>query len=280
MQETTVTQGSIALYLNTLTVRGRAENTIRATRGDLTGFLDEVGPHPVEEYDDRAAGYLTAHKRDVAPKTTRRRMGTLRGFGRWLGVERPLSDYRAPTPARQLPHPLKEGVDGVLKMVRYCYDEEDKRTLVGLCGLLGLRVNEAVTVTVGDVNFYERTLTVRGKGDKTRVLPIPDRLFEVILPRIVEVGTTHEVEDQRNAVRLVPLHERSARRFITSVAAEAQMSRPVSSHDLRATFATAAYNKCKDLRAVQELLGHSDSKTTEIYTGVTMDSMRNAGSIV
>lgn len=261
-------------------MRGRAENTIRATRGDLTGFLDEVGPHPLSEYDERAAGYLTAHKRDVAPKTTRRRMGTLRGFGRWLGVDNPLDDYRAPTPARQLPHPLKEGVDGVLKMIRYCYDEQDKRTLIALCGLLGLRVNEAVTVTVGDINFYEQTLTVRGKGDKVRVLPMSSHLIEVITMRVVEISNTHQIEADRNEVRLVPLHERTARRFITNVAADAQMSRTVSSHDLRATFATAAYNKCKDLRAVQELLGHSDSKTTEVYTGVTMDSMRNAGSIV
>lgn len=278
MKVTTVTTDCIALYLDTLTVRGRAANTIRATRSDLTGFLDDVGPHPVSEYDHRAAYYLTKHKRVVAAKTTRRRMGTLRGFGRWLGVDNPLSDYSAPTPARQQPHPIPEGIDGVLKMIRYSVGE-DKKSLVALCGLCGLRVSEAVAVTMEDFNFHEATLKVHGKGDRERVIPVSPTANLILANRLLEICQEHEIEDERLASRLVPLHERSARKHLTNVAEKAGLSRAVSSHDLRATFATAAYQKCKDLRAVQELLGHSDSKTTEVYTGVTMASMRAAGDV-
>lgn len=265
-----VTIDSIERYLKSLTSKGRATNTIRAARSDLIGLVNEVGEHPVSEYEGHAENYLTAHREHVAAKTTRRRMGTFRGFGRWLGLSGPLSDYSAPKPPKQIPHPIPEGVEGVMRMLQWC-EGRDEQCLVVLTGLLGLRVSEAVAATDDWVNPQERTLTIKGKGDKYRIIPIPPRVLSILFARMAEI-----VQADGADRRFVRLHERSARRRITALAKTAGLRRHVSSHDLRATLATAAYKKTKDLRAVQEILGHSDPRTTMVYTGDLMESMENA----
>ena len=112
------------------------------------------------------------------------------------------------------------------------------------------------------------TLRVRGKGDKTRHVPISGAAWESI-----EKARKLAID---NGTTLVDRTERGARAAITRHAKNAGLSRHVSSHDMRATLATAAYESTHDLRAVQELLGHADAKTTQVYTGVSMAAKRAA----
>lgn len=263
----TLTTDSIEQFQRWLSARGRAANTAKAYGADLRGYFEFAGDHAQSDFEMTAAEYLTLIREEKAAKTTRRCLGTLRVYGKWLGFPDPLGDYLAPTPARPMPHPLPGGITDVLAMVGAAGDEPDHRNLVGLCGLAGLRVGEAVIATVDDVDVDDMTLHVYGKGSKERDVPLSARLLAILLARLQEPG-----EDRR----LVRLHERSARRIITKLGAKVGIPRDVSSHDLRATFATEAYKRSMDLRAVQELLGHNDSKTTEVYTGITMSSMRAA----
>lgn len=141
--------------------------------------------------------------------------------------------------------------------------------LVGLCGYVGLRVGEALSIRTDDIDMSSMLLTVRGKGDKTRTVPVSDRAWSSISSAyVVALGA----EDRR----LVRYADRFARQIITNLGTRAGLSRPVKSHDLRATFGTEVFNKSLNLRAVQDLLGHSNSSTTEVYTGVSMDTMRSA----
>jgi site-specific recombinase XerD len=267
---TTVTSGSIEEFLTWSSARGRADNTIRSYRADLTLYIGQVGEHPIEEFENKAAAFINEQRKVKQPQTIKRYLGSLRVYGRWMGLRDPLEDYIAPTPAKPQPHPIPEGIAAVQVMCNIAPTQKE-RNLVALCGLAGLRVHEATTVRVKHVNLVERTLTVRGKGDKTRVVPVSDALLAALAPSL---------DGLDGDALLAPMHERAARKAITRIAARCVMSRRVSSHDLRATFATAAYNKTGDLRAVQELLGHSDIRTTEVYTGITMAQMRVAAEVV
>jgi len=180
-----------------------------------------------------------------------------------------LRDYSTPTPAKGQPHPLPEGMSGVERLIEHARNDQ-QRALVALCGMLGCRVAEALTVQPTDFNTGEMLLTIRGKGDKTRRVPISNRAWDVLampVTRAMCAGPN---------VPVVGLKDRFARRVITDLGVKAGLKRHISSHDLRATFATAIYDKTLDLRLTQELLGHSSSATTELYTGVSLENMRKA----
>jgi site-specific recombinase XerD len=161
---------------------------------------------------------------------------------------------------------------GVLAMYDAARSPEHKALIV-LCGMLGLRVSEARSITLDSFNDDLSVLTIRGKGDKTRIIPLSDKVREYLRPAIIQAGYT-------TSGRLVPLQDRTARQAITRMGRRAGLSASVSSHDLRMTFGTAAYHNSGDLRAVQELLGHASSATTELYTHVPMEKMAAAAAVV
>lgn len=129
-------------------------------------------------------------------------------------------------------------------------------------------MHEALSVRPMDFDLQRMMLSVRGKGDKTRIIPLTDRAWGVICYHYLDVVGFQPT--------VINLQDRTARNIITRLGVRAGLKRRVASHDLRATFATAAYDNTGDQRAVQELLGHANGSTTEIYIGVTSDSMRKA----
>lgn len=211
--------------------------------------------------------WLQKYRRILSPKTTNRRLTSLRSFAKWAGWGNPLEEYSAPTPAKGQPHPLPEGIEGVYALIDEARTETQKALIV-LCGLCGLRVGEALSVRATDFNFTELTLEVRGKGDKRRVVPVSKRAWNIIATRVTRSWVTN--------APVVDFGDRFARRIITELGERAGLKRAISSHDLRATFATAVYDICLDQRVVQELLGHANGATTEIYIGRTTGQMRKA----
>lgn len=273
----TFTTETIDQFLESLKSNGSPPNTVKAYRADLMEFLKWGQTHRSLMTDSNRAvqSYVTEHRQQWAPRTTKRKVASLRSFGRWNGTPL-LEGYRVPRPDKGVPHPIPEGINGVLEMIQECESERDPieaRAYIALCGLCGLRSEEARRVTVECINPYEMTLTVRGKGDKTRVVPIGAVAWRFIMPAV-------NAKPQTSDPWLVHMADRTVRAMVTRLGQKAALSRPIKSHDLRATFATAAYAKTNNLRAVQELLGHADSATTEIYTGISMGAMRDAVEIV
>ena len=146
---------------------------------------------------------------------------------------------------------------------------ERYKALIAFCGLEGCRVAEALAVKPCDFDLDEMELTIRGKGDKTRIVPVSTAAWDVLQIPVTRAFVSGGCE-------VVGLKDRFARRVITDLGKRAGLRRPISSHDLRATFATEVYNRTLDIRLVQELLGHSSSQTTELYTGVQRAAMRKA----
>lgn len=252
---------------------GRSPATSRNYVSDLQQFILWTGkPVPMQEFDGVAMDWLNAYRRIWKPRTSERRVTALRGFARWTGALDPLKGYRTPTAARPTPHPIPEGIPGVLKLIDACGSNFEKRALVAMCGLCGLRIAEALAIRPEDVDYERGLLSVYGKGSKVRVVPMGDRAAN-------EIGVAWARAVSGGRPTLLRWKDRHARATITRLGIKAGLARPISSHDLRATFATAAYAKSKDLRAVQELLGHSSSATTELYTGISMAAMRAAAEV-
>ena len=251
-----------------------SENTVRAYRADLEGLYAFIQTYPltVATVEQFAASYLNQGRKDWSPKTTGRKLTTFRSFGAWCKEPLFLYDYKPPTPAKAQPHPIPEGIAGVLRMIERTRNPLHK-ALLALNGLMGLRIDECINITPDCFNLNEMTLKVRGKGDKTRIIPISPQAWKYISSQYVYCT---KVEPGRE---LIPYTNRGARAAVSRHARNAGLVRHVASHDLRATFATAAYEKNHDLRAVQELLGHADPKTTMTYTLVSMAAMREAANV-
>jgi site-specific recombinase XerD len=223
---------------------------------------------PMEEYEETGQNWLQANRQRVSPKTTSRRLTSLRVFAKWAGWPAMFGDYRPPKPAKPLPHPLPEGIEGVYRMLEVARNDK-QRALIAQCGLLGARIGEALKTRPSDFNFSEMLVTLHGKGNKDRDIPISERCWSVLC-----VPTTTAYLDGNQ--RLAPVSDRYARRVITQLGVVAKLRRPVSSHDLRATFAQEVLNHTQNMRVVQELLGHESIETTQIYTMAMLKDMRAA----
>lgn len=275
-------QSSIQTFLNNLEMDGMSPNTLKAYRSDLMGALT----WETQDFQTKSEGMTDQRKMEAlfsmglraglmkgwAIRTHNRKLACYRCYGRWLGWPDFLTTYKRPPSPQGFPHPLPEGVDGVLKMIEAARSPSHK-ALVTLNGLCGLRVSEARDVKPSDIDIMgDRVLlTVLGKGQKTRVIPLSDTVILALLPRLREVHGTDEA--------LVPISDRPARLAISRIGYRALGRDDVASHDLRMTAGTAFFNKCRNIRTVQELLGHSSSSTTEIYTFVSEDQKAEAADI-
>lgn len=194
-------------------------------------------------------------------------------FARSQGNSGFLSEYVPPKPAKPQPHPIDEKMDGFKKLV-FVSRSAEERALLALTFLCGMRVTEARSVVVADIDKFDGTVVVEGKGDKRRIVPLSDRAYELLEERIVEIDA--DPHGSMEETPLVSASDKTARRWITRLGKDAGIGRSISSHDGRATFATVVLDHTQNIRVVQELLGHASVAQTEVYTGVEMDSMKKA----
>ena len=266
----TLSLDSIEQYRMWLCDRGRSQHTAKSYSSDLKQLLlwASLDSIALSDVEDTGAKWLTANNKDLGAKTTGRRLTSLRGFARWAGAGAILLDYTAPTPLKAMPHPLAEGMDGVNAMIQKA-ESEPLRVVVALCGLAGLRISEALDLDPRNIDFANKRIKVLGKGNKERMVPMNSRLADILMVAVMKA-----LMEKRDT--LLNMGDRLARRSITRLGKRAGIKQPVASHQLRATFATHLHANGTPLRVVQEILGHSSSKTTEVYTGVSDKQMHEA----
>lgn len=265
----TLTLEVIDNFRSSLSAKGKSQQTVKAYSTDLRMLLLEMETESVdyEDFEDTALAWLTAGKGILAPKTTQRRLTSVKAFVKWADWPISFDDYIAPTPLKGQPHPVPEGIAGVKRMIEVARTEQ-QAALVALCGLCGLRVAEALSVRPSHFDLDEMTLTIHGKGAKQRVVPVSTYAWKVLQTPVTRAWTKGDIP-------VIGLKDRFARATITRLGVKARLRRHVASHDLRATFATEVYNKTLDQRLVQELLGHSSGATTEIYIERNKEQLRN-----
>lgn len=262
--------------------RRLSEHTVRAYRHDLNQIAawladqDERGAASVERLDEAGIRRYTAwrHRQGVSGKTLQRELSSLRGFYRWLlrenqAVANPAVGIRAPKSPRKLPHTfdadqlgaLLDPVDDDPLMIR-------DTAMVELFYSSGLRLAELVSINLGDIDMSEGELGVIGKGSKSRRVPVGQKAREAI-ERWLTVRPALADRDERAlfvSLRGGRIHPRTVEKRLERWALERGASRHLHPHLLRHSFATHLLESSGDLRAVQELLGHADIGTTQIYT--------------
>lgn len=265
---------SISLFKAHLLSRGYSAETVRGYCADLSTMISDMVGELDHEYVEKVGlAWLNLYRRQRAPKTILRRVTSLRAYCNWADLPDYFASYRCPTPKRSDPHPLPEGQEGVRLM---CEAAKSARhaALFALCGYCGTRVSEALSLRTRDVDVDRMCITVRGKGDKTRIVPVSTRAWEYIREAYYQAK-----DDPLNGKRIVPLPGRTARDNIERVGKRV-LRHSVPSHDLRSTFGTELYRRTKDLRLVQELLGHASPDTTVSYTLVGIDAQREAVNLL
>ncbi|SDS09673.1 site-specific tyrosine recombinase XerD [Corynebacterium timonense] len=284
-----------ALWLNHLAVeRGRARNTLSNYRRDAARYtewleragmtdLDEVSSGDIEAYAaELRRGTETA--RPLAASSAARALTVARGLHRFAAAEGLVaSDVAAavapPSPGEKLPDALS--IAEVAELLDACPTDtplhlRDKALLEMLYGT-GARVSEVLALAVDDVAENEGVLSVTGKGGKQRLVPLGGAGRDAVEAYLVRgrpglaTGRSHALF--LNA-RGGALSRQSAWSIIKDAAARAGIDKEVSPHTLRHSFATHLLQGGADVRTVQELLGHSSVTTTQIYTHVTADNVR------
>ncbi|WP_456403621.1 tyrosine recombinase XerC [Thiolapillus sp.] len=259
--------------------RRLSPRTIDAYRRDLTDFLEW---HPDQNQLDwrrlhqaEIRSYAAQrHRQGLSGKSLQRRLSALRSFFRFLNREgvsarNPAIGVRAPKVKRKLPTTLD--VDQLGQLLELPGDaplDLRDQAMMELLYSSGLRLAELVAIDLHDLDRSDAMLEVTGKGDKTRRLPVGRKALEAIgrwLKVRSELANTGEMAlfvSQRGS-RLSP---RSVQSRLALRAREQGASQHVHPHLLRHSFASHLLESSGDLRAVQELLGHADISTTQIYT--------------
>jgi integrase/recombinase XerC len=280
---------SVEDFLTALAARRYSEQTLTAYRRDLRALTDGLQDKPWKEVTASDLRTLMArdHQRGLAARSIRRRLSAWRGFFQWLGMNglaeplqaNPAQTLRAPKAGRPLPKALS--VDAAVAYVSGPTDLRG-RAMTELMYSCGLRLSELVGLNLsalqakedqGYLDLQAAEVVVVGKGRKTRKLPIGRPAMEAVqawLPERTAILARWPQQSDQPALfvnqRGQRLSGRSVQRQFAKQAKAAGLGLQVHPHMLRHSFASHLLQSCGDLRAVQELLGHAQIATTQVYT--------------
>jgi integrase/recombinase XerD len=290
-------------YLDHLTIeRGVAKNTLTSYRRDLrryTKHLSERGIHDLAKVgEDDVSEFLVALRRGdpdngaaaLSAVSAARALIAVRGLHRFAAAEG-LAELdvaravRPPTPGRRLPKSLT--IDEVLALLEGAGGDSPSdgpltlrnRALLELLYSTGSRISEAVGLDIDDVDTEARSVLLRGKGGKQRLVPVGRPAVQALDAYLVR-GRPDLARRGRGTpaiflnVRGGRLSRQSAWQVLQDAAERAGITSGVSPHMLRHSFATHLLEGGADVRVVQELLGHASVTTTQIYTLVTVHALR------
>jgi len=281
-------------YLRHVTIeRGLSEHTVSAYRRDLGGYIEWLLAEDITDTADvtpAVIGRFIAERSTAVPPpastSLARLQSSVRGWHRFLareGIEQddPSGRLRPPKAPRRLPKALT--IDQVERLLAAPSSEEPlgirDRALLELLYATGARVSEAVGLDVDDLSHGD-VLRLRGKGSKERIVPVGSYARAAVDAYLTRVRPELAAKGRASArlflgARGAPLSRQSAWLVIRSAAERAQITTEVSPHTLRHSFATHLLQGGADVRVVQELLGHASVATTQIYTHVSVDTLRD-----
>ncbi len=285
---------AIERYLEHLGVeRNVSPHTLSAYASDLALLRTEAHERGIDRIEDVDAGLLLARlRREVeaghATRTQARRWVAIRGFFRWarrkgLVEQDPTQGIAMPRKGRKLPELLsREEVEALLAAPGTDTPLGLRDTaLLELLYATGCRISEALGLSLDALLLDENVARVCGKGDKERFVPLGEPAVAALDAYLTRGRPALDRSGGRVAAVFLgargrPLGRTGFFRRLREHALAAGITRPISPHKLRHSFATHLLEGGADLRAVQALLGHADISTTEIYTHVTKDHVRDA----
>ena len=252
-------------------------NTVASYISDLTAFFSAVGKDPKDVVPEDIISYF-AETTILSKRSQARVLSSLHSFYKWMIMEGEMTDnpsdaIEAPKLGKYLPVVLSvEEVDRLIAAVDLdsAFGKRDRAMLETLYGL-GLRVSELVSLRISSIWTEQGFVSVIGKGDKQRLVPLGGMARDAIRDYLEVRGPAADRES--SDILFLNRFGRALTRvavfkMIKAYAMKAGISKEISPHTLRHSFATHLIENGADLRAVQEMLGHESILTTEIYTHI------------
>ncbi|MGQ9518018.1 MAG: site-specific tyrosine recombinase XerD [Anaerolineae bacterium] len=271
--------------------KGYSGNTLAAYRNDLEQFLQAMEEEGINAWEqvtqDVIIDYIMAlREREYASSTVARKIAALKSFFHFLAAEEIISDdptlnLDSPKVKKRLPVALSyEEVERLLNAPQGSNPKAIRdKALLELLYATGMRVTELVSLNLEDINLASATVRVtQGKGSKERIIPIHSRAVEALREYLAKARRMLLKSPEERALFLNHRGERLTRQglwlIIKQYVREAGIKTEVTPHTLRHSFATHLLNGKADLRHVQELLGHANISTTQIYTHISSERLR------
>ncbi len=283
--------GFLDSFLSYLAVeRGLSENTLESYGRDVGKFLTFIEKQGINSPEDikynHVLDYLSHCKeRGFTATTTVRNIVSIKQFFKYLLLEKVIQEN--PTAHIRTPQ-MKKSIPGVITLdeVERILAAPDESTPEGLrdAAMLemlyatGVRVSELIGVKLNDVNFELGFIIVYGKGSKERIVPIGDKARDKLLQYLRDSRPALLKSKDSKALFVTRLGKGMTRqgfwKIIKSNALKADITKKISPHTLRHSFATHLLERGADLRTIQLMLGHSDISTTQIYTHVESERLK------
>ncbi|MFA5411140.1 MAG: site-specific tyrosine recombinase XerD [Candidatus Omnitrophota bacterium] len=281
----------IDTFLNYLSVeRGLSQNTINSYREDLNAYMNFVQDQRIEILSKTTKSTVTDFMffqkgKGITPNSVARRLAAIKSFYRFLVRERvlkadPTGLIDSPKLWKKIPETLSVNeIDSLLRQpnLRQVQGIRDRAVLETLYAT-GMRVSEAVNLKSDNVNLEIGFLRCIGKGNKERVIPLGakavesiKRYMEASRPRLLGKRTSEFLFLSRFGKKI---SRQSLWKIIKKYARDARIKKPIRPHILRHSFATHLLERGADLRSVQEMLGHANIATTQIYTHINKDRLK------
>lgn len=278
-------------YLHYLQIeRGLSLNTRKSYERDLHKYSTFLSEQKIDAWQkiDRYTimEYLQMlHNQNNSSATIIRMISSLRGFHQFLRQERitdhdPMQHIDSPKKAQKLPSTLS--VEEVTLLIETPDTSKPlgirNRTILEVMYATGLRVSELVDLKIGDLHLSIGLLQTIGKGDKERIIPLGDYAIKWI-EKYLEEARPVLIKKNQNETHLFvnhhgrPLSRQGVWKNLNQIVVTAGIHKNITPHTLRHSFATHLLENGADLRIVQELLGHADISTTQIYTHITKQRM-------
>lgn len=271
---------------------GLSANTRQAYERDLRLFCKTLGfknsDALVNVSREQITGYMTQLKeKGLAAATIARKLAAIKAFYRFMTAEgymdaNPAEVVEAGTKGIKLPHVLSE--DEVVRLLNQpditTAEGFRNRTMLEVLYATGMRVSELINLTLERVDLNTKYIIAFGKGSKERIVPLGSVAAEFLQQYLEKVRPKLTHEDRNTNIVFLAFggHELTRQRFwqiIRTYGRKANINKALTPHILRHSFATHLLDNGADLRSVQELLGHSDISTTQIYTHLTNKRLRD-----
>lgn len=265
--------------------RGYSNNTIESYKRDLTMFLEYTGNININTIDNNTLKKYLVYLKDknLSTKSIAQNISCLKSFYKYLLIEKkiknnPIAFIQNPKLSKILPSTLSE--DEIDKLLNFKLTDNfsyRNKAMLELMYSSGLRVSEVINLKVFDINLSEDTVRTIGKGSKERLIPIGDYASFYLEKYIKEYRSSMLKSNYSDYLFLNnhgnKLTRQGCFKIIKKLAKEQGIEKEISPHTLRHSFATHLLKHGADLRTIQELLGHSDISTTQVYTHVSNEEL-------
>ena len=263
-----------------------SQNTIDSYKNDLVKFFNFINKSLLDVNKDDVKKCLKKLSEDnLDERTIARNISTFKSFYKFFMIEKkikdnPVESISQPKLGKKLPNTLSEDeVDKLLNIDLIDNYSYRNKAMLELLYATGLRVSELVNLKVYDVNLNEAIVKTMGKGSKERIIPLGDYALNALRVYIDEYRNSLFKKEINDYLFLNNHGKKMTRqgffKIIKKLANEKGIKKEISPHTLRHSFATHMLKHGADLRIIQELLGHSDVSTTQIYTHVSNEELEN-----